>query len=110
MEIHKQEHLDLHVISKTGHWCPRSQEFAGAHNLLWALDHGWQLDPEVVSVQYPCRTKRSFSVFQFTLHQDQSMLVMSVINTPYLVRLITERDLYVISSVAQVCVESANAL
>ena len=101
MAIQNQERLDIQTISRTGHWSPNSQDFASAHNLLWALDHGWQLDPEVICVQYPCHTTRVVSVYRFTLRRNHRTFVMPVINTPYLARLIAGSDLYVVLIRAQ---------
>ena len=99
MVFHDSQRLDFHAISKTRHWSPASQAFAGADHLLWALDDGWQIDPEVICVRYPHRTvTRSVSVFRFTLHLNHSTLIMPVIDTPYLVRLIAEHGLDVKST------------
>lgn len=107
MVIENSPRLDFQAIFKTGHWSPCSQEFAGAHNLLWALDSGWQLDPEVTRVTYPCRTTHSISIYRFTLRQNHNTLVMPVINTPYLLRLIVERGLQVVPVTAPECLETA---
>ena len=98
MDYKHLHRLDFHAISKTGHWCPYSQDYAGAHNLLWALDQGWQLGPEARRVDYPTSTPCSVAVFYFTLHRDRNQMVMPVIDTPYLVRLIAEHGLDVKST------------
>ncbi|HLV34476.1 MAG TPA: hypothetical protein VKY59_05155 [Spirillospora sp.] len=105
MVIEDAPRLDFQEISRTGHWSPCSQEFAGAHNLLWALDNGWQLDPEVIRVTYPCRTTQSVSVYRFTLRQNHNTLVMPVIDTPHLLRLIAEHGLQVVPVTAPECLE-----
>lgn len=101
MAVQDLPRLDFQMISKTGHWCPLSQKYASAHNVLWALDHGWQIDPKVICIQYPRRAGCTVSVYRFTLYRDHSTLVMPVINTPYLLRLIAEHDLHVVSTTAQ---------
>ena len=102
MALHDSRRLDFHAISKTRHWSPGSQPFAGADNLLWALDDGWQIAPEVICVRYPHRmVTRSVSVYRFTLHQNHNTLIMPVIDTPYLVRLITEHGLHVTTTSAE---------
>ena len=101
MAFDNPRRLDYRAISRTSHWSPTSQVFAGADNLLWALDDGWQLDSEVACVRYPHRTvTRSISVYRFTLHQNGSTLVMPVIDTPYLSRLIAQHGLHVTTAVA----------
>ena len=94
--------LDFRAISKSSHWSPTSQAFAGADNLLWALDEGWQLDPEVACVRYPHHTvTRSVSVYRFTMHQDHRTLIMPVIDTPYLRRVIAKHGLHVTTIMAK---------
>ena len=101
------QHLDFQAISKTGHWSPVSQKFAGVHNLFWALDQGWQMEPDVTCVRYPCQSTRSVPVYRFVLHRDPGALVMPVIDSPHLLRLIAENGLCVQSAPMQGYAETA---
>lgn len=89
---------DFHVDYRdvTQHWHPQSQRYAGGDSLLTALDEGWEMSDTIVRREHWFAGMRSVTVYQFEMTRGDEKMTMSVINTPYVTRLIRESSVRVI--------------
>lgn len=80
------------------HWHSESQPFAGGDSLLTALYDGWEMSDIVVREEYWFAGMRSVKVYHFELSRGDEIMVMPIIDTPYLTRIIQSSQLQVMSS------------
>ena len=70
------------------HWHTQSEPYTGCDALLTALENGWQIMGQIYSEQYVLPSGRTSTLYQFKLQLDDESTLMTVISTPYLLRLI----------------------
>lgn len=78
------------------HWHPSSAQFAGADNLITAVNEGWEFEDTVILRPYWYAGQRRVDVFYFKLSRSGEQMTMPVINNPYVERLITTHNIRVI--------------
>lgn len=74
------------------YWHPKSEQFAGGDNLVSALERGWEIN-KCVLVQHWYAGMRSVKIYEFTLQQDERIILMPVISNPYVERFIKEEKI-----------------
>ncbi len=72
------------------HWSPGSQIFVGGDTLLTALDSGWEIAGTVLRHEYLCISDRCTYVYHLELHRDRTIISMSVIENPWVVRILRQ--------------------
>lgn len=78
------------------HWHPTSEQFAGADNLITAVNEGWEFDETVILRPHWYAGQRRVDVFYFTLTRNDEQMTMPVINNPYVERLIATHHIKVV--------------
>lgn len=82
------QHLKRHADSLR-HWCPHSERFTGGDSLIYALENGWTLTGRVHSQRYSLRSGvRHVTVHTFKLRRGNTVILMNVIDNPYVSRLV----------------------
>ncbi len=84
------------ILDVYRHWHARSQKYAGGDSLATALHLGWELKPVVFTELHWFSGARHNTIFHFELTRDGENQSMSVISTPYVEKLIAERDLQIV--------------
>src|SRR5688572_11285369 len=74
------------------HWNPSSARFAGADNLLTAVDQGWEIS-ECVQVTHWYAGMRSVRIYEFSLKRGDEAMMMPVIDNPYVERFVIEEEI-----------------
>jgi hypothetical protein len=77
------------------HWNPSSARFAGADNLLTAMDQGWEIS-ECVQVTHWYAGMRSVRIYEFQLHRGDEKMMMPVIDNPYVERFVIEEEIQMV--------------
>ena len=91
-------------LSQPLHWCPLSQQFAGADNLITALRDGWSLAERIVHCEeIGLSGARPVTIYHFELKNGIHTITMTVIRNPFLVRFIRDNNIEVI--MAETCLE-----
>ncbi len=82
----------LEYYSRTRHWSPESQRYAGGDHLLVAFDQGWKIDGpipcDVFWFRSPCRIR----LYKVTLCRGDETLHMVVQSNPFVDRLIEQSN------------------
>lgn len=71
------------------HWNPTSAKFAGADNLLTALERGWEIDHCVIGRKWYAGM-RFVDIYEFKLRRGNDEMEMPVIHNPYIDRFIQQ--------------------
>jgi len=79
----------------TQHWNPKSARFAGADNLLTAVDKGWEIS-QCVQVTHWYAGMRSVRIYEFYLKQGDETMMMPVIDNPYIERFVKEENIQLV--------------
>jgi len=84
-----------YVDLTTQHYDPRSERFAGGDQLLTALANKWEVE-RCVLLRYAYAGRRYSKIYQFTLRRGGDVMVMPVIDNPYIKRIVDayEIELY----------------
>jgi len=79
----------------TQHYDPRSERFAGGDQLLTALSNNWEIE-RCMLLRYAYAGRRHSKVYEFTLRRAGEIMVMPVIDNPYIKRIVDayEIELY----------------
>jgi hypothetical protein len=85
-----QDGLGIQNIDATlaPHWHGRSEKYAGGDSLLWAFDQGWTIR-RIYRQEYQAHS-RSTIVYRFVLELDRKLIIMAVVNNPFIERLAAE--------------------
>ena len=84
-------------LDKPRHWCPQSEKYAGADNLLSALLNGWIASDLVLRHETWRGGSRPVIVYYFELKRGERMMTMPVINSPCIPALIAEYQLQIVT-------------
>lgn len=79
-------HIDTN--REAHHWCPKSEAFASASHLFWAVTNGWRTYSVVIRQRYYFAGARSTSIYFFELRRDHEIMTMPVQENPALLRLL----------------------
>jgi hypothetical protein len=71
------------------HWGSISEAFAGADNLLTALERGWKVE-SVEESEFRFRSRACTTIYDFRLASAQARMLMRVISNPVAARLASE--------------------
>lgn len=77
------------------HWNPKSARFAGADNLLTAVDKGWVIE-QCVQITHWYAGMRSVRIYEFHLKHDDETMMMPVIDNPYVERFIRDEGIQMV--------------
>lgn len=102
--------LDINQIVKAAHWSPVSQPYAGADQLLSALNHGWQPDPVVHLEEYWRGTVLPVRIYHVTLYREGARMDMPVINTPHLEHILAKYALQIVPITRDLMMQPAHQL
>ncbi len=79
------------------YWCPESEAYAAASQLITAMRSGWALAlPSVRARQVCSGGSRPRTVYDFTLMRDSRLMTMPVLSNPYIERFIAQKALGVV--------------
>lgn len=79
------------------HWCPQSEQFAGGDHLISALREGWRLEEPMVYAEQDWKSgSRPVTIYHFVLINNDEMMILPVINNPYIERYIMENRLTIV--------------
>jgi hypothetical protein len=76
-----------YVDVTTQHYDPRSERFAGGDQLLTALANRWEVE-RCVLLRYAFAGRRYSKVYEFTLRRADDVMIMPVIDNPYIKRIV----------------------
>ena len=81
-------------VEQAQHWCPESETFAAASQLISALRDGWTLAlPNVRRRQVDTGGSRPRVIYDFTLVRDGELMIMPVLANPYIERFIIQQGI-----------------
>lgn len=76
------------------YWCPESEEYAAASQLLSALRDGWVVALPSVQVRQIWNSgSRPRRVYDFTLLRDAQLMIMPVLTNPFIERFIAQKGI-----------------
>ncbi len=80
------------------YWCPDSETYAAASQLLSALRDDWLLAlPRVRARQVWNSGSRARTLYEFTLVRGSQLMIMPVLSNPFIERYLIQNDIRVIS-------------
>lgn len=82
---HHAQYSDL----TSQHWHQKSESFAGGDNLMTALDRNWAIEKCTLMTHWYAGM-RSVRVYEFILVKDGDVIVMPVLDNPYVERFIID--------------------
>lgn len=78
------------------YWCPESEDYAAASQLITAMRSGWILAlPRVSARQVWNSGSRPRTVYDFTLMRGAQIMIMPVLTNPYIERFIVQQGIRV---------------
>jgi hypothetical protein len=97
MNATRTSNYHVEYLEDVQHWHPASQPYAGGDNLVGALYEGWEMSNVVAREEHWFAGMRFVAVYHVELNRDGETLIMPVIFTPYITRLLAERECSVIT-------------
>lgn len=98
MPTQDSDHLHDKYVDIPRHWSPGSEKYTGGHSLLTALREGWRLAGSFVFHETLWRGATSpVSVYHFKLVKGKEQVTMSVVSSPFVMRLIARNNIRVIA-------------
>ena len=80
------------------YWCPDSEAFAAASQLITAMREGWILALPRVGVRQIWNSgSRPRTVYDFTLMRGSQLMIMPVLTNPWVERYLIEHNIRVIA-------------
>ena len=102
MELNHSNYTHEKYTEQNQYWCPDSEEYAAASQLLSAIRAGWMLAlPRVSARQIWKGGSQPRTIYDFTLIRDAQLMVMPVLSNPFIER-------YLIDNRIPVSFESAS--
>lgn len=95
------EHFNRTKTEKR-HWCPRSEQYAGGDVLYNYLNNGWAVRDGLVVRQYIWQGgARRMVVFHFELERQKEIIKLSVVQNPFIDRVIAANNLHISDTTGQ---------
>jgi hypothetical protein len=88
-------------FSFVSHWHMDSEPFTGGDALFTALTKGWELDENVMCEAYWHYGSRRVLVYLFELRRGDEVVIMPVVDNPYVSRLLNELALKIVTAESQ---------
>ena len=84
-------------VEQAQHFCPDSETYAAASQLVSALRDGWRMAlPTVRLRQVDTGGSRPRLVYEFSLARDGQIMIMPVLSNPYIERYIIQQGIGII--------------
>ncbi len=100
MEWSQQNYSHEKYTESSQYWCPESEAFAAASQLISALRDGWMLAlPRVRARQIWNSGSRPRTVYEFTLMRGSQLMIMPVLTNPFVERYLAQHDLRIIDDI-----------
>jgi hypothetical protein len=87
---------DLQDQDAKRHWCAHCEKYCGGDTLLIALEDGWIAKGVIFRQTFWLQHKRQINVFHITLQRSQRLIQLSVIDNPFVNRLLQQMDCQVV--------------
>lgn len=92
MEMNQRNYTHEKFTEQNQYWCPDSEEYASASQLLSALREGWMLAlPGVSARQVWKGGSQPRIIYDFTLNRDEQLMVMPILSNPFIERFLFEQ-------------------
>lgn len=82
------------------HWSPESEVYSGGDSLVYALHNGWTIEGDVICTDHWHGGIRRVRVYDFALTNGDIRRTMTVIQNPFVDRLLARLNVPVISLTA----------
>lgn len=100
MELNQRNFTHEKYTESDQYWCPQSEEYAAASQLISALRAGWSLSlPRVLARQIWNSGSRPRTVYEFTLMRGSQLMIMPVLTNPFVERYLVRHDIRIIYDV-----------
>ena len=96
MELDHSNYTHEKFTEQNQYWCPESEQYAAASQLLSAIRCGWRVALPSVSVRQVWKSGvRPCTIYDFALQRGAELMIMPVLSNPYVERFLMENQIRV---------------
>jgi hypothetical protein len=96
MELQHSNYTHEKYTEHNQYWCPESEPYAAASQLLSAIRCGWKLALSSVSGRQVWQSGiRPCTIYEFALQRGAQLMIMPVLSNPFVERFLVENQIRV---------------